>query len=132
VQAVLADFIREGHFARHLRRMRALYGERRGALAGALAEELGGALRVLGCGAGMHLVATLPDGLRDRDLSVRAAGRGLWAMPLSSCYLKEPARQGFVLGFGGTETAEIRDGVRRFRSVLEGRRSVAFFEPGTS
>lgn len=118
-QTVLAEFIREGHFARHLRRMRALYRERRGALVGAITEELGAALTVLGGDTGMHLVATLPKGSRDRDASTRAAGQGLWAMPLSSCYLGKPSRQGFVLGFGGTGVPEIRDGVRRLGSVLE-------------
>ncbi|HXO19751.1 MAG TPA: PLP-dependent aminotransferase family protein [Thermoanaerobaculia bacterium] len=118
-QTVLADFIREGHFARHLRRMRALYSERRAALVGAIEEELGGVLNVLGCEAGMHLVATLSKGPRDRDVSARAAAQRLWAMPLSSCYLGKPSRQGFVLGFGGTDVPEIFDGVRRLRGVLE-------------
>src|SRR5204862_1194504 len=98
-QAVLADFLREGHFARHLRRMRVLYRERRGALVAALASELGGALEVLGEAAGMHLVAALSKGARDRRVAHAAARRGLWVMPLSSCYL-EKARHGFVLGYG--------------------------------
>jgi GntR family transcriptional regulator/MocR family aminotransferase len=118
LQMVLADFIREGHFARHLRRMRALYRERRGALVEAIGRELGGTLDVLEGEAGMHLVATLARGSGDRDISVRAAREGLWAMPLSSCYFGKAARQGFVLGFGGTEVPEIVDGVRRLRGVL--------------
>jgi GntR family transcriptional regulator/MocR family aminotransferase len=119
-QAVLADFLREGHFARHLRRMRALYRERRSALAAAIAEELGGVLTVEGGEAGMHLVATLARGRGDLDASVRAARRGLWAMPLSSCYFGKPSRHGFVLGFGGTEVPEIAEGVRSLKAVLEG------------
>jgi GntR family transcriptional regulator/MocR family aminotransferase len=117
LQTVLADFIREGHFARHLRRMRALYRERRGALVEAIGRELGGALDVLEGEAGMHLVATWTRG-SDRDISVRAARQGLWAMPLSSCYFGKASRQGFVLGFGGTDVPEIVDGVRRLRVVL--------------
>ncbi len=117
-QAVLADFIRRGHFARHLRRTRALYRERRDALVEALDEELGGVLSVVGDDAGMHLVAT-SDLLRDdREVSVRAARKGLWAMPLSSCYLGTPPRRGLVLGFGGAGVEEIRTGVRRLASVL--------------
>jgi GntR family transcriptional regulator/MocR family aminotransferase len=118
LQLVLADFIREGHFARHLRRMRALYRERRAALVEAIGKELGGALDVLEGEAGMHLVATLPRGAGDRELSVRAARQGLWAMPLSSCYFGKAAREGFVLGFGGTDVPRIVDGVRRLRGVL--------------
>jgi GntR family transcriptional regulator/MocR family aminotransferase len=116
-QSVLADFIREGHFARHLRRMRALYRERREALVDAMGRELGGALDVVEGEAGMHLVATLTAARGDRALAVRAARERLWTMPLSSCYSGKP-REGFVLGFGGTEVPEIVDGVRRLRTVL--------------
>ena len=63
-QAVLADFLAEGHFARHLRRMRRLYRERRGALVEALRSELGTAVQVLGEEAGMHLTAILEQGNR--------------------------------------------------------------------
>jgi GntR family transcriptional regulator/MocR family aminotransferase len=98
--------------------MRALYRERRAALVEAIGKELGGALDVLEGEAGMHLVATLPRGAGDRDLAVRAARQGLWAMPLSSCYFGKAAREGFVLGFGGTDVPQIVDGVRRLRGVL--------------
>jgi len=61
VQAALADFINEGHFGRHLRRMRVLYLERSTALAEALTGQLGGVVRILGAEAGLHLVAALED-----------------------------------------------------------------------
>ncbi len=112
LQAALADFVGEGHFARHLRRMRMLYRERRTALVEAIRDEAGEGLHVMGSEAGLHLVAALASGKRDRPISLRAARKGLWAMPLSTCYLGEPARQGFVLGFGGTRASEMRDAVR--------------------
>ena len=117
-QAVLADFILEGHFARHLRRMRALYAERRAALVSGLREELGGALELVGDEAGMHLVARLARGIDDRAAAARAARGDVWAMPLSSCYLGRAKRRGFVLGFGGTSRAEISRGVRGLRDAL--------------
>jgi GntR family transcriptional regulator/MocR family aminotransferase len=118
LQAVLADFIREGHFARHLRRTRALYRERRGALVGALKMQLGDLLEVRGDEAGMHLVASLSKGPDDHEVSLWAARQGLWAMPLSSCYVGRPSCRGFVLGFGGTDVAEIHRGVRRLSAAL--------------
>jgi GntR family transcriptional regulator/MocR family aminotransferase len=118
-QAVLKDFIEEGHFARHLRRMRQLYRERRTALVDALRDELPGTLDVLGDQAGVHLVATLPRGQRDRRISLGAARQGVWAMPLSSCYLEKPTRQGLVLGYGGTSAREIPGAVRRLRAVIQ-------------
>ena len=117
-QAVLADFLSEGHFARHLRRMRQLYRERRDALVAAVRRELGDELQVLDGQAGLHLVAALPDGTDDLAISLEAARQGLWAMPLSACYAGEPVRRGLVLGYGGTDVAEIPGGARRLRDVL--------------
>jgi GntR family transcriptional regulator/MocR family aminotransferase len=117
-QAVLTDFIDEGHFGRHLRRMRQRYRERRSLLVDAIRKELGDDLEVLGAQAGMHLVAALSYKAHDRPIAVRAAGKGLWAMPLSICYLGRPTRQGLVLGYGGTSAKEIPEAVRRLREVL--------------
>lgn len=117
LQAVLADFLGEGHFGRHLRRMRLLYADRRKALVDALSKELP-RLEVIGDAAGMHLVAALPAGARDRELAVRAAGRGLWTMPLSACYLGPARRPGLVLGYGGVTEREIRDAVKRLQPLV--------------
>ena len=117
-QAVAADFLRGGHFARHLRKTRALYRERRRALVDAIRTQLGEQLEVRGDEAGMHLVATLSKLSDDREVAVRAARQGLWAMPLSSCYVGRPSRRGFVLGFGGTDVREISSGVRKLRALL--------------
>ena len=116
-QAVLADFIADGHFGRHLRRMRLLYAERRKALVDALSKELP-QLEVIGDAAGMHLVAALPVGARDRDLALRAAAQGLWTMPLSACFLGPSGRAGLVLGYGGVTEREIREGVNRLAPLV--------------
>ena len=116
-QAVLADFIREGHFARHIRRMRLLCRERRAALVEGIEKELG-ELSILGDPAGMYLSAALPRGYRDRDVAARAAREELWTAPLSDCYLGRAKRQGLILGYGGVSVREIRAGVTRLRRVL--------------
>ena len=72
-QEVLADFISEGHFSRHIRRMRVLYRERRSALVESIREQLGSMVEVLGSEAGMNLAVTLPSGSRDLEISERAA-----------------------------------------------------------
>jgi GntR family transcriptional regulator / MocR family aminotransferase len=120
-QEVLADFIGEGHFARHIRRMRVLYRERRSALVDSIREELGTMVEVLGGEAGMHLTVTLPHKIRDLEIAERAARENLWLWPLSPNYLGEVTRSGFVLGFGGTDVAEIPRAVRRLRGLLAGR-----------
>ena len=91
-QVVMNDFIREGHFARHLRRMRMLYGERREALVKGILVQMGDRLAVVGSEAGMHLVALLPPGSDDVAVSRKVAQLGISAMPLSSCYLEMPSK----------------------------------------
>jgi GntR family transcriptional regulator/MocR family aminotransferase len=117
-QAVFADFMDQGHFARHIRRVRSLYRERRSVLADSLARQLGSVVELIGDSAGMHLAVTLRKGLRDLPIAEGAARQGLWTMPLSSCFLGKPSRQGLVLGYGGTSVAEIPAAVQRLRRVV--------------
>lgn len=120
-QEVLADFITEGHFARHIRRMRILYRERRSALVDSINKELGAKVDVLGTEAGMHLAVRLPYRSRDLEIAERAARRNLWIWPLSTSYRGEVARPGFILGFGSTAAAEIPPAVRKLRNLIEMR-----------
>lgn len=117
-QQVLADFIGEGHFARHIRRMRVLYGERRSALVDSISRELGSMVEVLGDAAGMHLAVTLPKGSRDVEIAQRAARQNLSMWPLSRSYVGEMSRPGLILGFGSTRVEEILPAVRKLRSLL--------------
>jgi GntR family transcriptional regulator/MocR family aminotransferase len=110
-QEVMADFIREGHFARHIGRMRKLYAQRRKALVEAIQQQLNGRLEVLGAEAGMQLTALLPQGVDDVAVAKKAAKKGVSARPLSACYLHPPARGGLILGYGGAEGAVIREAV---------------------
>jgi len=119
-QAVLTDFIREGHFARHIRRMRMLYMERRKALVNAIRTHMGNEIEVIGAEAGMHLVASLPLGIDDVLVSKIAAQNGISAMPLSSCYLKSPERAGLILGYGGVNARQIHDGIRKLAHLKSG------------
>ena len=118
LQAVLADFIREGHFARHLRRMRTLYMERRDFLLQAIQTHLGGVLQVANSDAGMHLVALLPRGISDQRIVREAATRGVECLPLSGCYSGRGPLQGLILGFGGAGREEIDSGVRNLALAL--------------
>jgi GntR family transcriptional regulator / MocR family aminotransferase len=117
-QAALADFISAGHFARHIRRTRQLYMERRNALEQALRKEFSSEIEILGTQAGMHLVVTLPPGLSDQKISAHAARDGLWLWPLSAAYVGKAVRQGFILGFGGTRAEEMPYQVRRLRKAM--------------
>jgi GntR family transcriptional regulator / MocR family aminotransferase len=120
-QDVLTDFIGEGHFARHLRRMRVLYQERRTVLVESLRKELGSAVDVIGSEAGMHLTVTVPHGTDDVEIGERAARQNLWVWPLSTTYLGQAARPGFILGFGSTDVSDIPHGVEKLHHLLAAR-----------
>jgi GntR family transcriptional regulator/MocR family aminotransferase len=117
-QAVLTDFIGEGHFARHIRKTRLLYSDRRSVLVDALRQEFGSCVEILGAEAGMHLVITLPSGLVDQEVSARAAAKNLSLWPLSRLYMGRKVRQGFILGFGSTKATEMPAAVRRLSEVI--------------
>jgi GntR family transcriptional regulator/MocR family aminotransferase len=120
MQLVVADFIEEGHFSRHIRRMRLLYRERRSALLESLTNDLGIDVQLRGEQAGLHVSVTLPDRYKDHEISERAAAIAkLWVVPLSSSYFEKPAPQGFILGFSNTAAGEIPHAVRKLRNIIQ-------------
>ncbi len=118
-QAVVADFMNEGHFARHIRHMRTLYAERRTLLIEAIERELGDTLEINGDAAGMHLLAWLPHGVNDKLLSKRLRQRGIEAPALSQYALAPLRRHGLVLGYAGFSAKQLRDGAHLLQAVLK-------------
>jgi GntR family transcriptional regulator / MocR family aminotransferase len=117
-QAVLADFIRQGHFIRHVRRMRKIYAERREVLAREIDRESGKLCTIVGAEAGMHLTVLIHAKIRDQEIAAKAAEKKLWLWPLSPTYDDVAPQQGFILGFGNTRSAEIPGAVRVLKELL--------------
>lgn len=117
-QAVVADFMAEGHFARHIRRMRALYAERQAALVDAASRELGDLLDARSCAAGMHLIGWLPDGVDDIAAAQTAATYGVEAAPLSTHSATALKRGGLLLGYTAFTPARICAGVGVLAAAL--------------
>lgn len=119
-QAVLADFIGEGHFERHLRRMRAQNETRRSALLGALADFLGDKVTVTGTNAGVHLAVWLqavgPAAVDCLIQQARARDVGIYS--INPSFYQPPARAGLLLGYASLSVDDIREGIRRFAAVL--------------
>jgi len=112
-QATLADFLREGHLERHIRKMRRLYGRRREALVESLGRHFGDRAQVLGDPAGMHaLVRFADDGVRERAEAARVQIVGSAAYYLGNA----PANE-FVFGFSTLGERTIREGVRRIAGM---------------
>ena len=97
VQRTVAEFLREGHYLRHLRRMKRLYAARREALLRCLGEVASNALKVQAT-AGLTVVTLLPAFTSDVDIALRALQFGLAPVPLSPWYMQRPSQQGLLLG----------------------------------
>ncbi|MBX6320659.1 MAG: PLP-dependent aminotransferase family protein, partial [Rhodospirillaceae bacterium] len=119
-QAVVAAFMAEGHFARHLRRMRAAYRERRAALERAIAEVFGERLRLDPRGDGMNLVAWLPPGVDDIEAARRAQAHGMAPSPLSPWHIEARRRHALILGFANIAPEAARHEARRLERALAG------------
>jgi GntR family transcriptional regulator/MocR family aminotransferase len=117
-QAVMAEFIRAGHFARHIRRMRPIYAERRRVLVAEIERELGHCARIAGDAAGMHLTLFLSGRRNDRAIVAKAAQQALYLSPLSDLYAGSSPQQGLVLGFGNTRANQIPAAVRQLKKLL--------------
>src|SRR5262249_17563649 len=106
-QAVLADFISAGHFARHLRKMRKLYAERQQVLLRAARRELSGLLELKANDAGMHLMGWLPEGVEDMAAARAAFAGGVEVTPLSAYCIEPQTRGALRLGYTGYTSREI-------------------------
>src|SRR5262249_55500309 len=100
-QKVVADFMREGHFAAHIRRMRHLYREPRDALPATRARCAPNRLSVAVPDQGMHLIAYLNHHLSDREVEVAAKRTGVVVRAISRFYRSAAPRSGLMLGFSG-------------------------------
>jgi GntR family transcriptional regulator / MocR family aminotransferase len=121
-QAVLTDFLNEGHFTRHLRRMRMLYVERQEILLDALQRELKGLLEASKHETGMHLIGWLAEGLTDKKAETEAFNQGVFAQALSSFRLNFHHPPGLLLGYAGYNERQIRTGVRKLAIALHNLR----------
>ncbi|MCL4759795.1 MAG: PLP-dependent aminotransferase family protein [Rhodocyclaceae bacterium] len=121
-QAALAEFIAEGHFSTHIRRMRAIYRERRDTLQEALEGRLGGAISRSGGHAGIHLLYHFNAAVDDVRVAETALARGVVLRPLSVYYERAGlARPGMNLGYASVPVARIRPAVDVLTRVIESR-----------
>jgi GntR family transcriptional regulator/MocR family aminotransferase len=107
-QAVLARFLAEGHYASHIRRMRAVYGARHDALIAAIRHEFGETLPVIGGDAGLHLVLGLPGRVDDHAVVRQGLRKGVATRPLSMYQVRRTkTARGLVLGYAAVREDEI-------------------------
>jgi GntR family transcriptional regulator/MocR family aminotransferase len=114
VQHAIADFMREGHYMRHLRRMKRIYAER-GELVRATLEGLGYEVRIGGLG----VLLRLPDGAPDVAMAQEARGLGLGPEPLSRWFdPQSQADRGLLLGVATADETRIPDACRTLHDLI--------------
>lgn len=107
-QIALAQFIKEGHYSAHIRRMRLLYARRRAFLVSLIEQHLGKeALNSFNSNAGLHLILNLPDGTDDIAVARSANDRGVLVRPLSQYYMGAERRSGLLMGFASVPEEEM-------------------------
>jgi GntR family transcriptional regulator/MocR family aminotransferase len=118
-QIVLAKFISEGYFTRHLRKMRMLYKTLQDFLIAEINKELNGILKPEPSPAGMHIIVWLPKKANDIKISEECARRGIIVRPLSEYSIRFFQKPGLLLGYTAFEKNQIQKGVLELKKVLE-------------
>jgi GntR family transcriptional regulator/MocR family aminotransferase len=118
-QCALADCLTEGHFERHIRRMRHLYDQRRQVIVTALKQHLGDRVTILGEKAGIHLMAKIETGLSDQAVIQRAAANGVGVISAQSYYLNEPKTGEFIFGYAQLDETQIEQGIQKLAQVFK-------------
>jgi len=120
-QLVIADFLAEGHFSGHLRRLRDSYRASRDMLVSLLQERLARHLHVGLPRQGIHLLARLGAGRKDVRIAHAALRAGVTVTPVSPMHVGPMPLQGLVFGFAGLTDLEADLGTRRLAKVFEQR-----------
>ncbi len=120
-QLTLADFIREGHFERHLNRSRGRNGARRAVLLEAIDEHFGERAEVGGAATGLHVLVWLRnrDGQPIASVTRKAQAAGIGIYSVAPYYLRPPRRTGILLGYGPLSERQIREGIARLAAALD-------------
>jgi GntR family transcriptional regulator/MocR family aminotransferase len=119
-QAILADFMTEGYFASHIRRMRLLYGARLRLLQQAIEQHFGSAIDFSDSASGLHLAVHLPDGCDDVAISEEARSAGIIARPLSGYYMQATsARRGLMLGYACVPDLQIAPAFDKLAAIIK-------------
>ena len=119
IQAALAEFIREGYYAAHIRKMRQLYSRRRQTLVELISRQLGEQyLGSFSSNAGLHMILQLPVGSDDVVIAQQANAQGLLVRPLSRYYVNEEKRSGLLLGFASIAEHEMAAAFTRLVGII--------------
>jgi GntR family transcriptional regulator / MocR family aminotransferase len=120
IQAAVAGFIEDGHLARHIRRVRRIYRDRRNHLISLLERQLGDALAIVPSYYGMHVATVARDGIDCEAASKALAARGIMIHSLSRYFLGPVSKFGFIISYGNADLADLDAAITSLTAELVG------------
>ncbi len=117
-QAALTEFIDNGHFSTHIRKMRLIYAERHEAIVVAIRKYLGGMVDISPAQAGLNVIGWLAENCNDLEAERQMKAHGILSSPMSPRFIEHPPRQGLFLGFGCTPVEKIAPAVKKMATAL--------------
>ncbi len=118
-QYALTDFITEGHFERHIRRIRRFYNQRRQVLVKAINQYLGNKATIMGENAGIHLIVQLDTKLSQEEIIKSAHRVGVGMISLKPYYVQTTTTKAFIFGYSSLTEPQLIEGVRRLADIQE-------------
>lgn len=118
-QLIIADFINEGHFSRHIRKMRKLYKQRRDAIINAIKEYPNNMISLGAANSGVHICAFLNKNIDDEIIFREAAKIGIEVLPLSRFFYGDKKAMGMILGFAACDVKDIQLGIKKLMEIIE-------------
>lgn len=118
-QLAVADFIRDGHYERHLAKMRTVYRKKRQSLLQAIKSFFPNNFEIIGENSGLHILIKLPPHLTEEEAIQRALEKSIRVYPASISYMKQPKTNMVILGYGGLTIPQIEEGISQLAEVWD-------------
>ncbi len=122
-QKILERFLREGHYERHLNRMRSLYKGKHDLLLRWLKDSMGNVCTYFGEHAGVHLLVQLKNGLSEQEAVEKAARLGVRVYGLSEFLVSgqtPPMQSTVLLGYATMPEEDLEEGIKRLTAAWSG------------
>lgn len=120
IQVALAEFIKEGYYAAHIRKMRQLYSKRRNQLVDLIKQHLGEEyLGYFNSNAGLHLIIQLPPDADDMQIAKQANAEGILVRPLSRYYFNQHKSKGLLVGFASIKDSDMLPSFIRLANIIK-------------
>jgi GntR family transcriptional regulator/MocR family aminotransferase len=116
-QDTLFRFMSQGHWERHLNKMRTLYRKKHNVLLTSIEKYMGNSVTIIGERAGLHILIRVKNEMSEKELVETALTKGVRVYPVSIYYRNFVKTQNslILLGFGGLTLREIEEGIRALK-----------------